>query len=161
MLFAGLEMSSADAYLNEGVTLLSCRLLHVGTWTSISVFNHNANGNKSRLLIAYNDSSTPVIEKSVSSRLRATTDKPSKYEVLITLWMYSLGCDDEGNFSCTADVPFAVPEVFGRLNIKGMLVIYLRGSASWFVDFCLTSYSRIFHSYVDVSAFMYMFLKWK
>lgn len=128
MLFAGLEMSSADAYLNEGVTLLSCRLLHVGTWTSISVFNHNANGNKSRLLIAYNDSSTPVIEKSVSSRLRATTDKPSKYEVLITLWMYSLGCDDEGNFSCTADVPFAVPEAFGRLNIKGMLVIYLRGS---------------------------------
>eukprot|EP00105_Crassostrea_gigas_P010531 XP_011425843.1 PREDICTED: uncharacterized protein LOC105327213 isoform X1 [Crassostrea gigas] len=113
----GLEMSSADAYLNEGVTLLSCRLLHVGTWTSISVFKHGAEGSRSRVLVAYNDSNTPVIEKEVSNRLRATTDRPSKYEVVITLWMYSLGCEDEGEFSCTADVPFAVPEAFGRLNI--------------------------------------------
>lgn len=113
----GLEMSSADAYLNEGVTLLSCRLLHVGTWTSISVFKHGAKGDRSRVLVAYNDSSTPVIEKEVSNRLRATTDAPSKYEVVVTLWMYSLGCEDEGQFSCTADVPFAVPEAYGRLNI--------------------------------------------
>lgn len=114
-------MSSADAYLNEGVTLLSCRLLHVGTWTCISVFKHGAEGSRSRVLVAYNDSNTPVIEKEVSNRLRATTDRPSKYEVVITLWMYSLGCEDEGEFSCTADVPFAVPEAFGRLNIIGLL----------------------------------------
>ncbi|XP_061167653.1 uncharacterized protein LOC133176554 [Saccostrea echinata] len=114
----GLEMTSADAYLNEGVTLLSCRLLHVGAWTSISIYKHASNGNKSRILIAYNDSTNPEVEKEVSHRFRATIDKPSKYEVNITLWVYSLECKDEGQFSCTADVPFAVPEAFGRLNIK-------------------------------------------
>ncbi|XP_062618598.1 uncharacterized protein LOC134280195 isoform X2 [Saccostrea cucullata] len=114
----GLEMTSADAYLNEGVTLLSCRLLHVGAWTSISIYKHASNGNTSRILIAYNDSANPEVEKEVSHRFRATIDKPSKYEVNITLWVYSLECGDEGQFSCTAVVPFAVPEAFGRLNIK-------------------------------------------
>jgi hypothetical protein len=114
----GLEMSTADAYLNEGVTLLTCRLLHIGSWSSISIYKYGSDVSKTKVLTVYGGSSNVTVEEAVKHRLRATVDKPSKYEVLITLWVYSLGCQDEGLFSCAADVPFAVPEAFGRLNIK-------------------------------------------
>lgn len=122
--FEGLEMSSVDAYLNEGVTLLTCRLLHIGSWSSISVYKYVSKVNKTRILTVYDGSSNVTVEQEVSRRIRATVDKPSKYEVVITLWVYSLGCQDEGIFSCAADVPFAVPEAFGRLNIKSKPLIY-------------------------------------
>ena len=114
-------MSDATAFLNEGVTSLTCRLQHVGRWSGVRISKVTPMGRNYNILkVKHSPSGAPT--RMVTNALRhrffsAVTTK--RYEVEVTLWIYKLSCRDEGEYICEAEVPFYIPGAIGTVHLIG------------------------------------------
>ncbi|KAL3848300.1 hypothetical protein ACJMK2_019168 [Sinanodonta woodiana] len=112
-----LTMTSTVAFLKEGVTSIRCRLLHLGEWSHITIWKIRTNGNKTKVLTADRKVGPAIYETFMKDRIFADIVS-SRYEVEVNLWIYVITCEDQGRYTCTADVPFELPEAEGEIILK-------------------------------------------
>lgn len=113
-------MTNVVAYMNERLTSVTCRLLHMGSWQFIKMWKVLKTDDRIELLTIFNNTKFILTNSTMKGRIFADVQS-TKNEVDVKLWLYNLECGDEGIYECTADVPFDIPVAQGNVMLKGML----------------------------------------
>ena len=114
-------MEGVVAYLNEGVTLLKCRLTHTGSWNQITILKGEQSGKRTEIMSAINGQEPLVYNSTMKDRVFANVEIKTRYEFELYFWVYVLTCYDQGDYFCTAEGPFTVPDAKGYIDIRGLL----------------------------------------
>ncbi|WAR28060.1 hypothetical protein MAR_013764 [Mya arenaria] len=114
-----LAMTSVIAYLNEGVTLLKCRLNYLGHthWRNITVSKQLQDGDSYKILTVTRGGDTVVHESPMSGRVFTNVDDVRPYEAEVSMWIYVLTCGDKGTYTCSTDPELGIPVSAGTLQI--------------------------------------------
>ncbi|KAK3095151.1 hypothetical protein FSP39_010830 [Pinctada imbricata] len=114
----GLSLTNTTAFLNEGVTSLTCRLQHVGRWSGLQIYRETSTGRSVLLVVKYSPKGPPIkiMPDTIKHRYFSVVNT-KRYEVDVMLWIYKLNCNDNGQYKCRADIPFELPDVVGFVNL--------------------------------------------
>lgn len=124
---AALNMEDVVAYLNEGVASLKCRLTHTGTWTQITITKVDVSDDKRKRIVTVIRGHKPVIHNTtMKDRVFANVEIETQYEMQLTVWVYVLACEDQGDYFCKADAPFTIPEAKAHIYIRGKNTMHIQ-----------------------------------
>ncbi|XP_069104654.1 uncharacterized protein [Argopecten irradians] len=113
----GIVMNDVIAYMNEGVTSLTCRVQHIGPWDAIRLRKVLPSGDKIPIVVASNQTNVTIQDPNMQGRLFADI-QTSKFEAELKLWIYTLHCDDAGTYVCEVDADYNLPESRAQLTLK-------------------------------------------
>lgn len=121
---AGIVMDDVVAVMNEGVTSLTCRIQHMGSWNTINLWKILPSGDRVQIVSANNKTNVTIPNKAMQGRLFADIQN-TKYESRLKLWIYTLECNDEGMYACEADIGHPLPEAKAKLSLKGKCTVVI------------------------------------
>ncbi|XP_046574727.1 uncharacterized protein LOC124282747 isoform X2 [Haliotis rubra] len=96
-----LSLRTSTGSLNEGLTAIACRLLHLGTWDILSVKRQTTSGYEYDIMHVHNNGSVDWLDSNLESRALSEVFI-SKYEAEVLIWISVLKCADEGRYVCGA-----------------------------------------------------------
>ncbi|XP_033760565.1 uncharacterized protein LOC117342500 [Pecten maximus] len=114
---AGIAMNDVVAYMNEGVTSLTCRVQHIGPWDAIRLRKVLPSGDRIPVVVASNKTNVTIQDPNMQGRLFADI-QTTKYEAELKIWIYTLHCDDAGTYVCEVDADYVLPESHAQLSLK-------------------------------------------
>ena len=83
------------------------------------MFKAESSGERLKIVTAIRGQEPVIHNTSMKDRVFANVEIETRYEVELNVWVYVLTCDDQGNYFCTVDAPFTVPEAKGYVDIRG------------------------------------------
>ncbi|XP_021372171.1 uncharacterized protein LOC110462516 isoform X2 [Mizuhopecten yessoensis] len=113
----GIVMHDVVAYMNEGVTSLTCRVQHLGSWSALRLRKILSSGDSITIVVASNKTNVTIQDPNMRGRLFADI-QTTQYEANLKLWIYTLECDDAGTYLCEADVDYELPATRAQLTLK-------------------------------------------
>ncbi|XP_035825906.1 uncharacterized protein LOC118477765, partial [Aplysia californica] len=91
-----------DGVLNQGLAAITCSVIHVPDWSTISIQRVTSPSSSQDVLTVGRDGSTTWYDESM--RMRAVPEfRRSDLESVVTLWLSSSRCGDQGTYTCVVE----------------------------------------------------------